>query len=159
VKRPEQYPYSGHGSYLTNGTEKIVETGPVLRLLRGKKSYEKFVLDATGEGHNEEYYEVKDRRFLGDEGFGEDLCREAGEEQSEHKAKKSIETALKKVARRWKIAPGVLTGKDRRWEITKKRAEAVAVLVRKNGYTVTEVAGYLRLTRLSAKQVSQIDPL
>ena len=52
VKRPEKYPYSGHGSYLTNGTAKIVETGRVLRLLGGKKSYEKLVLDATGEGHN-----------------------------------------------------------------------------------------------------------
>jgi putative transposase len=82
VRWPEQYPYSGHGSYLTNGTAKVVETGPVLRLLRGKKSYEKFVLDATGEGHNEEYYEVEDQRFLGDEGPAlgdyEETCRGSG---------------------------------------------------------------------------------
>jgi DNA-binding MarR family transcriptional regulator len=48
------------------------------------------------------------------------------------------------------------------WEVTKKRAEAVAALVRKDGFSVTEVAAYLRrdpanvsmmLSRLSAKTV------
>ncbi|MEX0806646.1 MAG: hypothetical protein WD688_25505 [Candidatus Binatia bacterium] len=47
-----------------SGTAKILETGPVLKLLGGKKNYEKFVLDGTGESHNEEYYEVEDQRFL-----------------------------------------------------------------------------------------------
>jgi putative transposase len=160
VRRPERYRYSGHGSYLVSGTAKIVETGPVLKLLGGKKNYEKFVLDGTGESHNEEYYEVEDQRFLGAEGFGEELSREAGE-QNERKGRKSIETAMKEIARRWEISPAMLRGKDRRWEVTKKRAETVAALVRENGFSVTEVAAYLQrdpanvsmmLSRLSAKE-------
>jgi len=48
-----------------------------------------------------------------------------------------------------------------RWDISTKRAEAVALLVREYGYAVSEVAKYLRrdqanistmLSRLSARQ-------
>jgi putative transposase len=159
VRRPERYRYSGHGSYLVSGTAKIIETGPVMKLLGGKKNYEKFVLDGTGESHNEEYYDVADQRFLGAEGFGEELSRQAGE-QHERKARESIETAMKEIVRGWEISAAMLRGKDRRWQVTKKRAEAVAALVREKGFSVTEVAAYLRrepanvsmmLSRLSAK--------
>ena len=76
---PERYAYSGHASYLMNGTPKVIETGPILRLLGGKKAYERFVLAGISESHNEEYYAVEDQRFLGEEGFGEELSREAGD--------------------------------------------------------------------------------
>ncbi len=62
-----------------NGMAKVIETGPILRLLGGKKAYERFVLAGISESHNEEYYAVEDQRFLGEEGFGEELSREAGE--------------------------------------------------------------------------------
>ena len=78
-------------SYLMNGTPKVIETGPILRLLGGKKAYERFVLEGISESHNEEYYAVEDQRFLGEEGFGEELSREAGEKE-ERKTKKPIET-------------------------------------------------------------------
>ena len=68
-------------SYLMNGTAKVIETGPILRLLGGKKAYERFVLEGISESHNEEYYAVEDQRFLGEEGFGEELSREAGEKE------------------------------------------------------------------------------
>ena len=48
-----------------NGTPKVIETGPILRLLGGKKAYERFVLEGISESHNEEYYAVEDQRFLG----------------------------------------------------------------------------------------------
>ncbi len=58
-------------------------------------------------------------------------------------------------------APELLRSKDRRWDISNKRAEAVALLVREYGYGVSEVAKYLgrdqanvstMLSRLSARQ-------
>ena len=64
-----------------NGTPKVIETGPILRLLGGKKAYERFVLEGISESHNEEYYAVEDQQFLGEEGFGEELSREAGEKE------------------------------------------------------------------------------
>ena len=77
------------------------------------------------------------------------------------KGKKPIEEAFKTIARQSKVAVEVLRGEDRRWEITKKRAEAVALLIQEHGYWVGEVAKYLRrdqahistmLSRLSARE-------
>jgi putative transposase len=133
ARRPERYRYSGHNSYLTNGTGKIVEVAPMLKLMGGKKAYERFVLEGIGENHNEAYYAVEDQRFLGEEGFGEEISRDA-EENAERKVKKPIETAFKEIARRVATPPEILRGKDRRWDISTKRAEAVALLVREYGY-------------------------
>jgi putative transposase len=161
--RPERYLYSGHNSYLTNGTAKIVESAPILKLMGGKKAYERFVLEGIGENHNEEYYAVADQRFLGDEGFGEEISRGV-EENSERKARKPINVAFKEVAQRVKATPEMLRSNDRRWEISAKRAEAVALLVWEYGYTVSEVAKHLErdqtnvstmLSRLSARQTQR----
>lgn len=161
AKRPERYAHSGHRSYLMNGTAKIIEAGPILSLLGGKRVYERFVLEGLSENHNEEYYTVEDQCFLGEEGFGEEISRQAGEEK-ERKAK-PIETVFKDLARRLGMTPEVLRGRDRRWEVSKKRADAVALLVRDHGYRVSEVAKHLgrdqanistMLSRLSAREQS-----
>jgi transcriptional regulator len=99
-------------------------------------------LEGISESHNEAYYAVEDQRFLGGEGFGEELSREAGEKE-ERKTKKPIETTVKEIAKRLGTTGAELRGKDRRWVVAKKRAEAVTLLVRHYGYRVTEVARYL----------------
>jgi len=159
AKRPERYPHSGHRSYLLmNETPKIIEVGPILKLLGGKKGYENFVLEGMSESHNDEYYAVEDQRFLGEEGFGEEISRDAGFKE-ERKPQESIETVFKEIARQLETTPELLRGKDRRWDISKKRAQGVASLVREHGYGVSEVAKFLRrdqanistmLSRLSA---------
>jgi len=138
-KRPEGYCYSGHKGYLMNGTAKIIEAGPILGLLGGKKAYERFVLEGISESHNGAYYAVEDQRFLGEEGFGEQLSGAAGEKE-ERQSKKPIETIIKEVAKRLGTTGEELKGKDRRWGVARKRAKAVAILVRHYGYRVTEVA-------------------
>ena len=122
---------------------KIIEALPILSLLGGRKGYERLVLDGIAGSHNEEYYTVKDQRFLGEEGFGEELVREV-EEQQERGRKKPIETMIKEVAKRLGTTPEVLQGPDRRWTVTRKRPEAISLLVRDYGYKVTEVAKSLR---------------
>ncbi len=161
AKRPERYPHSGHRSYLLmNETPKIIEVGPILKLLGGKKGYENFVLEGMSESHNDEYYAVEDQRFLGEEGFGEEISRDAGFKE-ERKPQESIETVFKEIARQLETTPELLRGKDRRWDISKKRAQGVASLVREHGYGVSEVAKFLRrdqanistmLSRLSASE-------
>jgi hypothetical protein len=141
ARRPEGYSYSGHTSYLMHGTAKIIESRPILKLLGGQKRYERFVLEGMGEEHNEKYYALEDQRFLGEQGFSEEISRETGEIKG--KKKVPIAAVFKKVARQMQVSPEVLRGPDRRWEITRKRSEAVAVLVREYGYRVGEVAGYL----------------
>jgi len=146
VEQPEDYVYSGHRSYLSDTVAKIIKSGQILELLGGKKAYEKFVMDGMSEDHNEEYYGVEDQRFLGDEGFAEEISREAGEKQ-QPKKKKSIEADLKEIARRLDTTPERLRGADRRWEVSAKRAKAVISLVREQGHTVSQVARLLQVIR------------
>jgi hypothetical protein len=79
----------------------------------------------------------------------------------ERKPKKPIETIFKEITRQLKTTADLLRGKDRRWDTSKKRAEAVTALVREHGYGVSEVAKFLRrdqanistmLSRLSARE-------
>jgi REP element-mobilizing transposase RayT len=160
AKRPEGYIYSGHRSYLIHGPARIIEARPILDLLGGKKAYERFVLDGMSEDHNEDYYAVEDQRFLGEEGFGEEISREAGEKE-QRKRKKSIETDFRDIAKRLDTMPELLRGNDRRWEISAKRAQAVAELVREQGHRVSDVAKFLQrdqanismmLSRASARE-------
>ena len=160
AKRPEGYVYSGHRSYLSDGAAKIIENGSILEVLGGKKGYERFVLDGMSEDHNEEYYAVEDQRFLGEEGFGEEISREAGEKE-QGKRKKSIERDFKEIAKHLDTTAELLRSSDRRWEISAKRAKAVAKLVRDEGHSVNEVAKFLRrdqanismmLLRVSARE-------
>ena len=118
--RRERYRYSGHNSYLRHGTDKVVEVMPILKLIGGKKAYERFVLAGMGEKHNQVYYAVEDQRFLGEEGFGEELSRDA-EEISAPTRKTPLETVFKEIARRVKAAPELILSKDRRWDISNKR--------------------------------------
>jgi chromosomal replication initiation ATPase DnaA len=124
-----------------HGTAKIIESRPILKLLGGQKRYERFVLEGMGEEHNEKYYALEDQRFLGEEGFSQEISEETKEIKG--KKKMPIAAVFKKVARQMQVSPEVLRGPDRRWEITRKRSEAVAVLVREYGYRVGEVAEYL----------------
>jgi len=143
AKRPEGYVYSGHRSYLIRGTAKVIDARPILELLGGKKAYERLVLDGISEDHNGEYYAVEDQRFLGEEGFGEEISRQAGE-TDQRKGMKSMETDFKEIAKNLDTTAELLRGSDRRWEISAKRAKAVAALVREQGHSVSEVAKFLR---------------
>ena len=143
ARRSQGYVHSAHRSDLMSGTAKIIDTGPSLELLGGTKAYERFVLEGMNEKHNEEYYAVGDQRFLGEEGFGEEISREAGEKE-QHKRKRPIETDSKEIAKRLDRTPELLRDSDRRWEISAKRAKAVAALVCEHGHSVSEVAKFLR---------------
>ena len=164
VKRPEKYVYSGHRGYLMDSGAKIIEARPILGLLGGKKAYERFVLDGMSEDHNQAYYTVEDQRFLGGDGFGEEISQMVGEKE-QRRRKKPIEADLKEIARKLSTTVELLRGRDRRWEISGKRAKAVAILVRDREHTVSEVAKFLRrdqanismmLLRTSAREHDQL---
>jgi hypothetical protein len=115
------------------------------------------------EDHNEAYYSVEDQRFLGEEGFGEEISRAAGEKEP-RKKRRSIEADLKEIARQLETTVELVRGRDRRWEVSGKRARAVALLVREREYAVSEVAKFLgrdqanismMLLRASARECDQ----
>ncbi|MGH7771997.1 MAG: transposase, partial [Candidatus Binatia bacterium] len=66
------YRWSSHPIYLRGGEERVVSVKAVLEQFGGRRGeairqYRKFINDGLGEGHREDYYQVIDQRFLGDE--------------------------------------------------------------------------------------------
>jgi len=143
VSKAEQYRYSAHGAYLKATASEMVNPGPVLKLLGGRAAYRRFVQDGIGEGHKEEYYEVKDQRFLGSEEFGERVASMAEERREPRRRMRSLEEIAQKLARRFRIALQVLRGPDRSWAVSRARTLLAYVSVRQGGFKVGEVAEYL----------------
>ena len=77
AKKPETYPWSSYRAYLGKEAEKALETGLVLGMLdkreaKARRMYERFVLDALGEGSRPEFYSATEQLFLGDDDFVKD---------------------------------------------------------------------------------------
>lgn len=142
VKRPEQYPYSGHGVYMSGRATEVLDPRPGLGMFGGRAAYGRFVAEALGEGHREEYYRVQDQRFLGPEEFT------AGFQAPQAplpraKERRSLNAALRAMAAFGRVSPAVLRGPDRGWRIAKLRTLVAYTLVRLAGYSVTDVAAAL----------------
>jgi len=143
VERPEQYKYSGHCVFLKGRPTNVVDPTFVLKVMGGRKSYERFVLDGLREGHKEEYYELRDQQFLGADEFARELKKET-RGIYEAREKKPVGKVLELVAQSMRVDPQVLRGPDRSWQVSKKRTLLVYVLIRRLGFGVKEVADYLR---------------
>jgi len=143
VSGPERYRYSGHGVYLEGKPSEVLDPGKVLKLLGGRGAYKRFVLDGLDEGHKEEYYEAEDQRFLGAEGFGEKM-QEKLEKERKGGRKRPIGMVIKEMAAELGIGEETLRSKDRSWAVSNARTTVAYALTRRLGYSLGEVAGYLR---------------
>jgi putative transposase len=75
---PWKYRWSSHGSYLGKTGLVKVETSVVLGELantvgQARRVYLGFMSEGKGAGHQSNYYDVRDQRFLGDKGFVEQI--------------------------------------------------------------------------------------
>jgi REP element-mobilizing transposase RayT len=83
VKDPMEYKWSSYASYMGKSQEWAwLDSAAVLEQFSGnlsdaRRQYRRFVLEAIGEGHKTEYYEVLEGRFLGDKEFAEETKAKA----------------------------------------------------------------------------------
>jgi hypothetical protein len=82
-------------------------------MLGGRAGYRKFVLEGIQDGHREEYYDVIDQRFLGEERFVEKLKVQADEEPETPRRKRPVSAVFRSAARALDMEPRVLSGADR----------------------------------------------
>ncbi len=79
VKLPEKYQWSSHCGYLgAKECQNIVDAKLVLDIFGRTRTnailaYRRFIFEGIGDGHKEEFYQVKDQRILGDEKFAENV--------------------------------------------------------------------------------------
>jgi putative transposase len=142
VRSINEYRYSGHSAYAEGRVSEVLEPGRVLEMIGGRAGYRRFVQEGLKEGHRAEYYRVDDQRFLGTAGFGEKLKRRAKEEEI-LPPKKQVSVVFRSAARGVGVAPEVLGGADRGWEVSRVRALVGYVLIRRLGYKLKEVASCL----------------
>lgn len=140
VKAPERYLYSGHRAYLEGKPSQTIDPSKVLSLMGGKARYRGFVGDGMKDGHREEYYEIIDQRFLGAEGFGEKLQEE--HEDLKLKKRRPLDKAVQELSHLLAVQPQVLRSADRSWGVSQERAKVGYILVRRQGYALSEVARY-----------------
>jgi putative transposase len=72
------YRWSSHTAYLGKDCLVKIETAPVLgefakSLNKARLAYVKFIAEGKAAGHQTDYYDVRDQRFLGDERFVEEI--------------------------------------------------------------------------------------
>jgi REP element-mobilizing transposase RayT len=140
AKRAQDYLYSGDRAYRVGKAAAIVDPRAVLGMIGGRTGYGKFIRDGHEEGHREEYYEVAEQRFLGDEEFGRALKRDY--EEQEPKKRRELGVVVKELAARMKIEVERLRAPSRGWKESGQRMMIAYVLVRRGGYGVKEVAQY-----------------
>lgn len=75
---PWRYQWSSHGAYLGRSGVVQVATSTVLGELansvgQAKRAYLRFMAEGRGSGHQSEYYDAQDQRFLGDTRFVEQI--------------------------------------------------------------------------------------
>jgi REP element-mobilizing transposase RayT len=79
---PWKYRWSSHRAYFGGATPVTIETEPVLGQMgddvgEARRAYHQFVKEGLGSGHEKKYYQTTDQRFLGDEGFVEQVASKA----------------------------------------------------------------------------------
>ena len=139
VQKFDEYPYSGHHSYLEGRASEVLEPEPVLDMLGGRAGYRRFVLEGLEEGHREDYYQVEDQRFLGAEEFSHKVKIKVNEEEIPRR-KKPLSVVFRNIARAVKVEMDVFEGADRGWEISQTRALVGYILIRRLGYKLKDVA-------------------
>ena len=74
VRDPSDYLWSSHRAYVGDKAGVGIAVEEILSCWSKRKNqavaaYERFVLDGIKQGHQEDYYQVKEQRYLGDEEF------------------------------------------------------------------------------------------
>lgn len=83
---PWRYRWSSHGAYLGKDSAVKVETSVVLGQLgkvlgKARRAYLRFMAEGRDMGHQQNYYQTVDQRFLGDERFVEQINQRSQRER------------------------------------------------------------------------------
>ena len=167
---PWTYPWSSHRAYLGQPSAVQVKTTPVLALFHrqlgpARQAYRKFVMDGLRQGHQAQFYDTVDQRFLGDERFLEDVDRRTAPNRqlTIRSPRVPFGKLLLAVACLHAVAPRALLAPGRQRAIVPARAMLV-YLAREWGQVSTQELGQrLRrdpsmVSRLTATYAAQRDP-
>ena len=96
VSDPGSYRWSSHEAYVRGKSTSGIAVEEGLKLWGAQhgqaiKAYQQFIRDGLGAGHQDDYYEVKDQRYLGGDNFVEAVCRSINEQEQATPVKITME--------------------------------------------------------------------
>ena len=155
VKRPEDWPWSGHHSYLRADRDGFVDAGPVMGILQSPKRYAAFVREGRRDGYVPEWHPGESAPYLG----GEILVhRMSPSTPVPVKGRRSsLEMLCRSMARQVQVSPETLKRGGRSAAIIGQRDRFIARAVLEQGYRGVEVARFLgcqasNITRVMRKR-------
>jgi hypothetical protein len=148
IRDPSRYRWSSHRDYLRgkSKTGLAVERGLALwGTGRGQaiRAYRKFIHDGITDGHRQEYYEVKEQQYLGDDGFVEAVHQAVDEQEESRPVEIAMADVIQEIVRGAGVSEGVVLNKGRGRIGSRLRAEAAYVWREVGGISLTEAAKYL----------------
>jgi len=156
VKRPEDYVWTGHLSYLGKREEDLIDEGFVLDQLGGNRSsarrrYRRFVWDGMTGGHEKKYYQVKDQRYLGEDAFVERIERER-KEAGDWMYEIPLEVISREVARAIGCREDELHSVRRSRQGSLGRGMVAYLARRISGYRVKEIADHFQRSSVAVSE-------
>lgn len=167
---PWTYRWSSHAAYLGRAGPVTVETATVLNSLHrqvgpARRAYRRFLLDGLAQGHQERFYETVDQRFLGDEGFIEEVDRRTATTREVVVRPKQVPfgSLLTAVATAYATTPRALVAPGRQRALVPARAMLVGLARDWSRLTVRELGRRLErdpsmISRLAATYAASPDP-
>lgn len=148
VKEPGRYRWSSDEAYVRGKSTGGIAVEEGLKLWgsqRGAavKSYQRFVRDGLGVGHQEEYYKVKEQRYLGDDNFVEAVCRSVDEQEESYPVRITMEEIVEGLAKETGASVREILGKGRGRKASGVRAQAAYVGREVGGMSLTKMAKHL----------------
>jgi hypothetical protein len=143
VRDPGDYPWSSHRVYVGERDSVGVAAEEILahwsrRKRQAVAAYEQFVLDGIEQGHREDYYRVKEQRYLGDEEFVEKMERRVEKVERVFPIRMTIEEIVDRIGREYGKTAREILGRGR----GRREAELRAIVC----YVGREIGG-LKLTQ------------
>lgn len=141
VKRPGDWPWSGHGEYLRKEKRGVIDPGPVMGELRTVARYEAFIREGIKESYRAEWHPGEQAPFLGSERFVKRMSKEKTPPPVSRRA--SLKDLIKRVAAKSGLEPETVRRRGRTAKMVETRDRFICEAVLKQGYLATEVAAFL----------------
>lgn len=167
---PWTYPWSSHAAYLGRASPVQVTTAAVLGALHrqigpARQAYRRLMQEGLALGHQDQFYETVDQRFLGDERFIEEADRRtaATSEVTVRPRRMAFGALLSAVAEAYAVTPRELLAPGRQRALVPARAMLVSLARDWSQLTVRELGRRLHrdpsmISRLAARYALHRDP-
>ncbi len=141
VKRPGEWPWSGHGEYLGKDKRGLIDAGPVMEELRTAARYEAFVREGARESYRAEWHPGDQAPFLGSERFVRKMAKEKAPPPVSRRV--SLGHLLKTIAREARLDPQSFKREGRTARMVEARDRFICQAVWEEGYLAAELARFL----------------